>query len=190
LLLTENTTGYTYPKFEFYSDGYKDWGNQNNLGQVNTPQVSDNWRVLQGTAKVEGELFGGCIEVLEFMKSTEFWPNSEFWNGKILFFETSEEKPTPDVVKRMLRNYGSQGIFSKVNGLLFGRARSYSEAEKKDLDSAIISVVKDEFENSELPIISNMNFGHTDPQFILPLGVKAELNPKESSLVLLESALS
>lgn len=57
---------------------------------------------------IQGQLFGGCIEVLELMKGTDFWPDKNFWNGKILFFETSEEKPSVDRVRYMLRNYGIQ----------------------------------------------------------------------------------
>lgn len=54
------------------------------------------WNILQAGAKNQGELFGGCIEVLEFMKSMDFWPNDDFLNDKILFLETSEDKPSPE----------------------------------------------------------------------------------------------
>jgi muramoyltetrapeptide carboxypeptidase LdcA involved in peptidoglycan recycling len=37
-------------------------------------------------------------------------------------------------------------------------------------------VVRDEFKNAKLPIVANMDFGHTDPQWILPLGIKAEID--------------
>ena len=111
----------------------------------------DGWRWLQGNAVVQGELFGGCIEVFEFMKETEFWPQPDFWNGKILFLETSEDKPTPTQVKWMLRNYGIQGIFEKIKALLIGRARDYSDKEKEELYENVIAVVKTEFGKDDLP---------------------------------------
>jgi len=119
------------------------------------------------------------------MKSTDFWPDKDFWEGKILFFETSENKPSPEQVKWMLRNYGVQGVFEKISALLFGRPRDYSNEEKKELDENIVKVVKTEFKNKNLPIITNMDFGHTDPQWILPLGIKAEIdcNKKEFKLI-------
>ena len=43
-----------------------------------------------------------------------------------------------------------------------------------------------EFKNEELPIITNMDFGHTDPQWILPLGIKAEINCEEKTFKLKE----
>jgi muramoyltetrapeptide carboxypeptidase LdcA involved in peptidoglycan recycling len=82
-----------------------------------------------------------------------------------------------------------QGIFDKINGLLFGRPRDYSEAEKKRLVEVIVAVVATEFGRPDLPIIANMDFGHTDPQFILPLGVKTEVDCRNEVFRLIESSL-
>lgn len=131
---------------------------------------------MQGEGKIQGELFGGCIEVFEMLKNTPFWPAEDFWRGKILFLETSEDKPTPDMVKCMFRNYGMQGIFDKIAALIVGRPREYSEREKTELDEKILNVIRIEFKNEKLPIVTNMDFGHTDPQWIMPLGIKAEIN--------------
>ena len=136
-----------------------------------------------------GELYGGCIEVLESLNGTEFWPERDFWNRKILFLETSEEKPSVQRVQRMLRNYGMQGIFDKVEAILFGRARDYTNEEKEQLDQMIVDVVKGEFANGRIPIVTNMDFGHTDPQIILPLGIKAEINVSNKTFKLTEPPL-
>jgi muramoyltetrapeptide carboxypeptidase LdcA involved in peptidoglycan recycling len=40
-----------------------------------------------------------------------------------------------------------------------------------------------------VPIVTNMDFGHTDPQWILPLGVEAELDPASNTFRLLEPAV-
>src|SRR5699024_11763716 len=53
-------------------------------------------------------LIGGCIGVLEFAKGTIIWPDSSYWKDSILFFETSEEKPEPELITRWLRNYRSE----------------------------------------------------------------------------------
>lgn len=123
------------------------------------------------------------------MKGTDFRPEKEFRKNKILFLETSEEKPTIDQVTWMLRNYGMQGIFDKISALLIGRARDYSDEEKKQLEDTVMKVVKTEFKNDKMPIVINMDFGHTDPQWILPLGVKAQIDPKNKTFKLLEKPL-
>ncbi len=177
---------YDYQPYEEYSEGYPEWGERGNLGKVNPTQKASGWNWLQGTSVARGELFGGNIEVLEWMKGTAFWPRPDFWRGKILFFETSEEVPPPLHVERWLRNYGVQGAFDRANGLLFGRARGYSDELKKKLETVIVKVVAKEFGKPELPIVSNMDFGHTDPQLILPLGVKAEIDCQGKRFSLLQ----
>lgn len=178
-----------YKSFGLYCDGYADWSKEENLGKTKELKPDNGWRFIQGTTTVVGELYGGCIEVLEFMKSTDYWPEKDFWNGKVLFFETSEEKPTVEQVRWMLRNYGMQGIFNKAKAILLARARSYSNDEKIQLDRMITEVVKGEFGNAEIPIVTNIDFGHTDPQIILPLGVKAEVNCMDKTIKLIEPAL-
>ena len=178
---------YEYATFDFYSEGYPEWAVEENLGRVNPPKMISGWNWLQGGSLVRGELFGGCADVLDWLKGTEFWPRSDFWQGKILFLETSEEVPGPLRVKRWLRSYGIQGVFEKIGGILFGRARGYTDAQKRELDEAIVSVVAGEFGKPELPVVTNMDFGHTDPQFIMPLGARAEIDSKNRRFRLLES---
>ncbi len=47
-------------------------------------------------------------------------------------------------------------------------------------------MVVTEFGRPDLPIIANMDFGHTDPQFIMPLGIKAEIDCGQKRFRLLE----
>ena len=91
-----------------------------------------------------------------------------------------------------LHPYGSRetAVSQRVSALLFGRARDYTEIEKRDLDNAIIDIVAGEFGIIDLPIVTNMDFGHTDPQFILPLGVRAQVDCTEQTFCLIEAALS
>lgn len=179
-----------YRSFELYCDGYLDWSKEENLGKTKELRKDTGWRFIQGNGIARGELYGGCLEVLESLNGTDFWAGKDFWNGKILFFETSEEKPSIQRVRRMLRNYGMQGIFAKAVAVLFGRARDYTDEEKVELDEMIIDVIEGEFGNGNIPIVTNMDFGHTDPQFILPLGVKAELDCSNRSFKLVESPLT
>ncbi len=178
-----------YQPYAFYSEGYPDWSNPGDVGMVKPAQPAEGWRVVQGKGRVEGELLGGCLEVLEFMKGTPYWPAPEIFAGKLFFIETSEDKPSIDQVKRMLRSYGVAGVFARVSGLLVGRARDFTAQEKVALDRAIQEVVAEEFERPDLPIVTHMDFGHTDPQLVLPLGVRAQLDCDARELRLLEAWL-
>lgn len=181
---------FEYVRFGSYCDGYPDWSNEHYLGKTNELKQDSGWRFIQGTGVVTGELYGGCIEVFESLNGTDFWPDKEFWNGKVLFFETSEEKPSVQRVQRMLRNYGVQGIFDRVTAILFGRPSNYTDEEKLELDNIIIDVIQREFGNAKIPIVTNMDFGHTDPQIILPLGIKAEVDCSNRTFKLTEPPLN
>ena len=181
-ILFENPDNFSYQAYSYYCEGYSNWSNKSNLGGINDMSLNKGWNFLRGKGKVEGQLFGGCIETLESMKNTSFWPNFNFWNNKIFFLENSEDKTPLNEITKILEDYENQGVFNQISALLIGRARDYNIKEKKQLDEIILSTIK----NKELTIISNMDFGHTDPQWILPLGIKAQINHFTKSFQLIE----
>ncbi len=145
------------------------------------------YEVLQGTGKTKGKLIGGCIEVLDWLRGTELWPELKEWENKILFLETSEDKPTPDYIRWYLRSFNALGILEKINGLIIGKPQDekYYEEYKEQL----IRVVRDESKRNDLPIVYNMNFGHTAPMFILPYGVEAKIDCDKKEFRINESGV-
>lgn len=185
-ILFSISDSYIYHEYDTHCEGYKDWSKKENVGKTNKMIKNKPWNFIQGEGIVSGRLFGGCIEVLEFLKGTEFWPKKSFWENKILFLETSEDKPSVTQVRDYLRNYGMQGILGMLSAILFGRARGYSEIEKNDLNDIIFQVVNKEFGFKKIPVITEMDFGHTDPQFILPLGIKTKIDCAYKKIALVE----
>jgi muramoyltetrapeptide carboxypeptidase LdcA involved in peptidoglycan recycling len=152
---------------------------------------STGWRFLQGKKTVSGHLIGGCADVLEFLKGTAYWPSPELWAGAILFLETSEEAPSPTLLSRWLRNYGSQGILQRLAGLLVGRPGGHQtpESDFQLYDAAIMGVVRDELGLTALPVITQMDFGHTDPMLVLPYGVQAIIDCQNHTFAVNEGAV-
>ena len=187
-MLTVPQEEHAYAPYAERVTDFQDWGTPGYTGEVNLAPNA-GWRWLQGEGVARGRLFGGCIEVLEFLKGTAWLPAIDFWTGKILFLETSEEKPTPDQVKYMLRNYGMQGIFERLAGLVFARPQHYSPEEREALHKVIVGVVAGEFGRPDLPIVAEMDFGHEGPQSILPLGVAAEIDCARRTFRLAEACL-
>ena len=54
----------------------------------------------------------------------------------------------------------------------------------------VVRIVAGEFGATALPIVSNVDFGHTDPPWILPLGVRAEVDVDARTFRLLEPAVT
>ncbi len=185
-MLFAHKSAYTYQAARHYSDGYIDWADSQQRIDVLPTQFSRGWQFLQGKGVHRGQLYGGCIEVLEFLKGTPYWPAPDFWYDKLFFLETSEEKPSITDITRWLRNYGLQGIFHKIAGLMFGRAKDYTLSEQIALDAAILHVVRDEFGAHDLPIVTHVDIGHTEPQWIVPLGVMAHIDCHDQKISLVE----
>ncbi len=143
----------------------------------------------RAASSARGRLFGGCFETLEQVKGTPFWPGSAFWDGRILVLESSEDVPSPDQVARWLRNYGMQGVFDRAAAILIGRVPRLLRRPKLELDRAVLRIIGDEFGARDLPVVTNLDFGHTDPQWILPLGCLAEVDPAAGEFRLVESPL-
>jgi muramoyltetrapeptide carboxypeptidase LdcA involved in peptidoglycan recycling len=150
-------------------------------------QPHTGYELLQGKGIARGCLIGGCIEVLEMLKGTELWPDKDEWKDTILFFETSEDKPDPAYFEYWLRNYGSQGILGRTNGIIF--SKPYDNKYYDDYKKAIIKVVRNELKLTDMPILCNMNFGHTAPMMILPYGAMAEIDSDHITFSILESGV-
>lgn len=144
------------------------------------------YELLQGSGVVQGRLIGGCIEVLEFAKGTSLWPAEEYWKDSILFFETSEELPKPSQLEYWLRNYGTQGILQQTKGIIFGKPQN--EKYYEEYKESIRLIIK-ELSLDNLPILYNLNFGHTEPKFVLPYGANAEINCENVTFSILDSGV-
>ncbi len=184
------------PESDFFIVDRVDWGLQPAPIRSHTP--STPWRYLGASKRVTGRLIGGCMDLFQFINGTSLWPQKEEWSGAILFLETSEERPTPSSLLYMMRNLGAQGILKELNGILFARpGGEFLESESKlkesylktypDYDAVLLKVCK-EFD-VDIPIVTNMDFGHTVPQVILPYGALCEIDPVNKKVSILENAV-
>jgi muramoyltetrapeptide carboxypeptidase LdcA involved in peptidoglycan recycling len=134
-------------------------------------------------------LIGGCIEVFDWARGTGIFPQN--WQDAILFLETFEEAPPPETVTRTLRVFATLRILSKLSGILFGRPGGDVPVEKfKAYDKAILQVVNQEEGLTDLPVITQMDFGHTSPMFVLPYGLQAEVDSESKRFSILENAVT
>lgn len=189
-MLFEPDAAHAYVPYGAYVEGYPDWNDPALVGLANPLQADDGWHVIQGAGRVTGELFGGCLEVLDWLRGTSVWPVGDAWTGRLLFTEPSEEIPTPTQVERILRSFGVARVFDRIVGILVGRARDQSVDQKVALEATFRSVVGGEFGRPDLPIVANLDFGHTEPQWVLPIGVRAELDVDGHTLRLVEPWLA
>lgn len=186
-LFSSQARGIISQNQEGWTSEYLDWKKPENQNVARELMPSSGWRFLQGKGKVQGQLLGGCMEVLDFLKDTPFWVSPEDWKGKIMFLETSEAKFAPDFIRWKLRNYAASGILHNIKGIILGRP--YGNVYWQEYDQTFLQVIREEQGLKDLPIITGMDFGHTSPSFTLPYGVEAEIDGEQQTFAILENAL-
>ena len=92
------------------------------------------------------------------------------------------------VLENRLRNYGSQGILQSISGMLLARPMNYAGEMTRILYGEIQRVLA-EFGRADLPVVANMDFGHTSPQMVVPIGGFAMIDPSAKRVAMLESAV-
>jgi muramoyltetrapeptide carboxypeptidase LdcA involved in peptidoglycan recycling len=169
-----------------------DWANEKRNEKKRPLQPCSGWQWLQGKGQHRGHLIGGCLEALDWLRGTPVWPEPPVWRNSIVFLETSEDQPSPKLVTYMLRALAATGALSEARGILYGRPFGdeakfeANEAKFEAYDRAILQVLA-ELGLSSLPLVTRMDFGHTDPKFILPIGIEAEIDCDRQQIRLLES---
>lgn len=188
-ILFDATHAFEYLPFGLACDGYEDWSNPVNATRTKALVPDKGPRAIQGQGLRRGVLWGGCLEVLEMVKGTPWWPRPEAWREAVVFIEGSEEAPPPELYSRVLRSWSAAGNLDQVAALLVGRARGYDDSRKQALDDALRRAIGIEANRPDMPIISNCDFGHTDPQWLLPMGCMVEVDADRHRIRLAESAV-
>jgi len=189
-LFSSAPIGQVSPNSEGWTAQVVNWALPENQLRRRALTPCGGWRFLQGQGVRRGHLLGGCFEVLEWLRGTDFWPGPEAWQDAILFLETSEDAPPASAVGYALRTYAAMGLLGKLAGFLFGRpGGDIPPRQFEDYDQVIREVVTEEQGLAGLPIVTQMDFGHTDPMFVLPYGVLAEINCDRQAFAILEGAV-
>lgn len=170
-----------------YNDIGLDWGDESLLTAERVYEKNDGWS-WDGEKNTQGLLWGGCVEsVDEMLRHNVQIPSLEQFKDIVLMMETSEEIPTADYVMRIFRAFGERGILERIQGVCVGRAKAWefdkqkTTEEKKvyreEQQKAILETVRQY--NKDIPVVQNMDFGHTEPQIPMPYGNIIRFDSKE-----------
>lgn len=183
-ILFSKCNNYEIKSSEVWSGDYLDWDEKNiNIAKKLIKELH-GYEILQGSGVITGKLLGGGIDVFPMIVGTEIWPTKEEWKDKILLIETSEDRPNPIYITYYLRNLGALGIFDEIKGIIVGKpqAEQYYEEYKE-----VYKKVLKEFNKETLPVLYNVNIGHSEPIGILPLGTEIEVDFDKKKIYLKES---
>lgn len=175
---------------EAFNDLGLDWGDPKQLDNERDYEPNDGW-TWDGENDGEGMLWGGCVEsVDDMLRHGVQIPTLEQFTNIVLMLETSEEIPSADYAHRVFRALGERGILERVQGVCIGRAKAREfdklraseerAAYRKEQQQTILETVRSY--NQMIPVVQNLDFGHTEPQIPMPYGNTLRIDAKNQKL--------
>ncbi len=131
------------------------------------PVKNDGWWVIH-EGQTQGTIRGGNLCTFNLLQGTEYMPDLE---DCILFIEDDAES-LPHHVDRNLVSLIQQPGFENVRAIVIGRFQQETKMSR-ELLTELISTKK---ELDHLPIIANVDFGHTNQIFTYPIGGEVEVS--------------
>jgi muramoyltetrapeptide carboxypeptidase len=174
------------PSNQWTDDKTVDWISKDDLKKKRKYEKNEGYEWLK-EGKAEGEILGGCLPVILHLAGTKYWPD---FRNKILLLETPEGEDfrkgeSLANVDSALGDLRNLGVFKQIKGIVFGRGFGYTEEQAKQLKEIILYNTRD----CNIPIVYNVNIGHTDPIITIPLGVKVKLDSRKNKFGFLEQAV-
>lgn len=114
-----------------------------------------------------GKTIGGHVRCLNALQGTVYWPG---FDDSILLLEEDAEI-NPQLFDRQLQSLIHQKDFHFVKGILIGRFQK----ETKMTRALLEKIIQSKKALSTLPVIANIDFGHTTPIATLPVGGSIEM---------------
>lgn len=175
---------------EEFNDQGLNWGDLSLLNTRRRYQKNEGW-YWDGENGTNGILWGGCAESIdELLRHGTQIPTLEEFKNIVLYMETSEELPAASYVRRIVRALGERGILKNIQGVLVGRPKAWEfdrqnsdeekEAFKKEQRDMFLEIVRKY--NTDIPIVQNMDFGHTAPQISLSSGKNVKIAASEKKI--------
>ncbi len=137
------------------------------LDQNKRELIDNPGYLIINEGKAEGTILGANLCTFNLLQGTEYFPDL---NGSILFLEDDYEC-VPHTFDRDLQSLIHLPNFNKVKGLVIGRFQKKS----KMTDELLKKIIKTKKELEGLPVIANVDFGHTDPKITFPIGGEVEI---------------
>lgn len=133
-------------------------------------EKNEGWLVIN-EGQATGTLLGANLCTFNLLQGTEFFPGI---NDSVLFLEDDSESSV-HLFDRDLQSVIHQPGFEKVRGIVIGRFQKASKIDNK----LLIEIVKTKEELDKLPVIANVDFGHTEPKITFPIGGTVEILAKK-----------
>lgn len=200
--LFEPTDNYEIKSSEVWYKDRKDFSPQA-VGTFREKMAeTKGYELLFGKGKVQGELLGGCLDVIadligaesdndaekhklraDIVKEFDIFPSLDEWKDKIMFIETSEEKISPTYYRSIIKKLKTMGVFDRISGLVVGKP--IDEVFYEEYKQILI----EELSGYGFPALFNLNFGHSYPRMVLPYGATAMIDAENKKFTIVKTTI-
>jgi muramoyltetrapeptide carboxypeptidase LdcA involved in peptidoglycan recycling len=135
--------------------------------------IKNNGFLIINEGKASGTILGANLCTFNLLQGTEYFP--KFLDDTVLFLEDDNES-LPHTFDRDLQSLIHQPDFKNVKGIVIGRFQKASQMS----DDLLIKIIKTKKELNNLPVIANVDFGHTDPKITFPIGGMVEIDTNKT----------
>lgn len=132
--------------------------------------IKNSGYLVINEGQATGAIVGANLCTFNLLQGTEYFPDL---TDTILFLEDDEESK-PQHFDRDLQSLIHLPDFGKVKGIVIGRFQNGSHMTN-ELLKKIITTKK---ELDHLPVMANVDFGHTSPLITFPVGGECALDTK------------
>lgn len=170
-----NYKGFCEGNYEYNIQQFEDVMMNGTKGEITK---ASEWNTIQ-CGKTTGELVGGNLSSIIKILNTEYCPD---FRNKILFLEDLSIETNIEMISSSLYQLNQEGVFKQISGLLLGNYDS------KQYPITFEKVVTDVVKDKKIPIVKCNDFGHTENNMILPIGLRCTLDADNSKLIYEENS--
>ena len=155
---------------------------KNLLEEVNNSNLEKKLEFKAGLNNpVEGIIVGGNLSLVASMMGTPYEIDTK---DKILLLEDVTEEPYS--IDRYLATLKIAGKLNDAKAIIFGYFTNCDKADPNDDTQTYMDVLYEYTKDLACPVIYNFPTGHDRPFVNVPIGLKAKVDIKEESVIVLE----
>jgi muramoyltetrapeptide carboxypeptidase len=143
------------------------------------------WESWRG-GRADGPLIGAMLNRLVRVQASGFAVTLDRFDGAILFWE--EAGAQSSVIWQELHALRTAGVLDRIAGMVIGAGMGldFTPGGPDNLRDIVLDVLADR----DIPIIGNVEIGHSGPNIPIPLGIRAAMDADALTLSLLEPAVA
>lgn len=154
-----------------------DWSDDHwYLDQANRTFIENDGYTVLREGHAVGKIVGGNLCTLNLLQGTAYMPSLE---DAVVLVE-DDNYSNPHIFDRDLQSLLHQPGFDKVKALLIGRFQNASGVT----DAALAAIIRSKRELDQIPVVTNVNFGHVSPIITFPIGGTIAVNAENGQVAI------